>query len=221
MTKTKIGAGGGEKAPWMPKYGRDFYGDENVEAMTWEQRGIYDFLLWKAWDEGSIPADAKKLARMCSVPPRRFAKIWADIAPCWRPHASLPGRLVQKRQERVRAASGELSRRMKELADRRWAAQADAREAAGQAQPTDHDAEPDATPHSDHACDDACEPACGPALRPAMLTTSHTPDAIATGDGGMDGGRPGLRNQKGEGYGTRGPRDAGAGAARIAAEARP
>lgn len=182
MASPKVKAGGGEKAVWMPKYGRDFYNDENVLAMGvdlrgWARKGIYEFLLWKSWDEGSIPDNVAVLASMCGMPKPAFAKLWPAIAICWQPHPSKPGRLVQKRQERVRAASGELSRKMRELAEKRWADEETSRLASGQNVPTDRpgDAEPHATPHAKPhpiaACDSACEPASGTAMRAAMQTT--------------------------------------------------
>lgn len=211
---TKLKAGGGGKAPWMPKYGRDFYGDEHVLAMGtdlsgWAQKGIYDFLLWKAWDEGSIPDDVAKLAGMCGMRKTAFAKLWPAIVVCWTPHPTAPGRLVQRRLELVREQSGELSRKMKALADKRYADEAARRIAAGEHIRSDTASESACGDAVRDECDDACESGCEPALDLAVLSTSHNHKPEATMDGRMDGGTGLSPEQKGEGVRTRIPRNAG------------
>ncbi len=174
MTAKKgLRSGGGDKAPWMPKYGADFYGDERVLAMGndlrgWALRGLYEWLLWKAWQEGSIPADVPTLAAMCGMPKAAFAKLWPAIAPCWKPHPQAVGRLINGRQERVRESSGELSKKMQHLAERRW----------GRATATAPESEPGCEPHAEpHANTDAepqCEGASDAGMRSAMLVRSQT-----------------------------------------------
>lgn len=175
-------AGGGERAPWMPFYGRDFYSNVHVRAMSWHQRGLYQFLLWTAWEEGGIPDDAAELAAICNESPRAFAKAWARISQRWRPHPTRPGWLRNERQERVRDASGELSEKMRLLAEHRHRKEAEARAAAG------HGAKTDAGPHAPPQCDTACD---GDAETGAALSsanqTSHA-RCQNQGDGSMDGG---------------------------------
>lgn len=72
-----------EKAPAFQFYPRDFIADINVQAMTMEERGVYLWLLCHCWNEGSLPSDLSKLARICSVSGRRFTHLWEAIAPCF------------------------------------------------------------------------------------------------------------------------------------------
>lgn len=219
----KTNDGGGAKAPWMPFYGRDFYSDVFVRAMTWEQRGIYQFLLWTAWDEGAIPGDAKMLAAICGMQPRQFAKVWQDVLrDRWVAHPSRAGWLINRRQERVRQSSGELSERMRALAEKRWANEEAARSAAESDAECMRDACDDApsadadthtNPHAQQDCETACDPPCDA----AVLTTTTTKTTVtANVDGSMDGGsrtgdRDGVAVRRGS------TRDAGAIAAEIAA----
>jgi len=55
----------GDKLPWMPFYGTDFYNDEAVRLLTLEEEALYIRLLWWQWREGSLPgdwADCQRLA---------------------------------------------------------------------------------------------------------------------------------------------------------------
>lgn len=210
MRKDK--AGGGARAPWMPFYGRDFYADVHVRAMTWEERGVYQFLLWVAWDEGAIPADTKKLARICELPARRFTKVWEAIGDRWQPHQARAGWLVNRRQEQVRSESGALSERMRQLATRRWEQEAAGRIESGQHIPSDPQCDiacdpaspPHAPPHSDTQCDAQCETGSDPARDVAMLTTT-TATTTATVVSQSVGSR--TEEQYGEGLGTAVPGD--------------
>lgn len=114
-----------EKDPAMLVYGVDFYADEAVVAMTLEQEAAYWRLLMHAHREGSIPADVGLLcAIVVKVPARRFPAVWAGIAVKWVPHPTLPGRLVNQRQEREREKRADMKRRMSEGGrrgnDTRW-----------------------------------------------------------------------------------------------------
>lgn len=186
--------GGGARAAWMPFYGRDFYSSVHVLAMSWEERGVYQFLLWTAWDEGAIPADPAKLARIVGMHATKFRKVWQALAERWVEHPNRPGWLLNERQERVRQATGELSEKMRALAERKHAKEAAARMAAGQHLP------------SAAAPDPACETACGAAPEPAsnvaLLTIRHTPEARSQVDGWMDGGSGSSQDQNGEGVRT-------------------
>jgi uncharacterized protein YdaU (DUF1376 family) len=92
-----------EKAPYMPLYGREYYGDLKVLMMTLEQLGAYDLLNWICWQEGSIPSDLAKLAAICkNTPLRKFERdIWPALAGCYSPTAD--GRLVHRKVELIRA----------------------------------------------------------------------------------------------------------------------
>lgn len=85
----------------MPFWGADFYGAENVLLMSWEERGLYQALLWHAWIHGSIPADPDAIARLVHAEPAWFATRWAAIAPCW---TERDGRLRNARLDAERGA---------------------------------------------------------------------------------------------------------------------
>lgn len=95
-------------------YGHELFGDENVMAMSFEQRGVYVFLLWTAWVNRGLPADLDLLARMLGLTKKRFARIWPGIAPCW---TEVEGRLYQKRQEAERSKREESRRSRPEESD--------------------------------------------------------------------------------------------------------
>jgi len=72
-----------EKAPAFQFYPKDYQTDGKVRMMSWEARGVYVDLLCTYWLEGTLPADPKRLANMVGMTPRRFEKLWPQIAPCF------------------------------------------------------------------------------------------------------------------------------------------
>lgn len=113
------------KSPAYQRYPKDYMSDGNVLRMTFEQRGIYDWLLDSCWLEDGIPADVGELALICSLPARRMASAWERIAKCFVPHPSKAGWLTNRRLEEERAKQGEFSEAMSEAgrkgAAKRWA----------------------------------------------------------------------------------------------------
>ena len=89
----------GTKAPWWPCYHNDLFTDPHVERMTWEERGVYFWLLGKSWLDGGIDSNSDALRHRVGLPPKRWARVWKAIAPCWSPHPSDPTLLVQARME--------------------------------------------------------------------------------------------------------------------------
>jgi hypothetical protein len=84
--------------------GREVYADERVMMMTLEQEAAYLRLLWHCCQDGSIPADMARLARICkNMSARRFAKhIWPALCGCFM--EGTEGRLLSTlRQMRARA----------------------------------------------------------------------------------------------------------------------
>lgn len=151
------------KEPAVLWFGSDFYEDEHVLQMTYEQQGVYQRLLWIAHRNEGLPADPAALARMLGLPAKRFAsKVWPAIAPCW--EATGDGsRLIQRRQEEERArrassrgeavassaaapVEGSRSERMRDLAKRRWS---ERRMHADAGLHADAHAGRNATPHAD------------------------------------------------------------------------
>lgn len=110
-----------EKAPAMPFYIREYWGDLNVQAMTWEQRGIYDHLIFCCWTEGSIPADTEELAGILKVSLKDFQRVWPRIGKCF---AAQGDRLIQGKVEEIRNAKDGYSKSQSEAgkngADKRW-----------------------------------------------------------------------------------------------------
>lgn len=89
------------KAPAFQFYPKDFLGDENVAAMTLEEVGCYTMLLCYCWNEGSLPNDVKRLARLLKIRPSHMARLWEAVGPCFAPDSD--GRLVHPRLERERS----------------------------------------------------------------------------------------------------------------------
>jgi len=81
--------------PSFPFYVNDYMGDTKVQTMTWEQRGIYTWLLCIQWNDGSIPADEKELQALLHITPEKWPETWPAISRCFVPHKA--GRLVNKR----------------------------------------------------------------------------------------------------------------------------
>lgn len=88
--------------PAFQFYWRDFSVD--TAHMSDAAVGMYMRLLGRAWADRSIPADFEAInALLPGAPRRERERAWAVIAPCWTPHPTEAGRLIQKRLEIVRA----------------------------------------------------------------------------------------------------------------------
>jgi len=113
-----------EQAPYMPFFGRDFYGDVNVMAQDLEEQGAYIRLSWLCWQEGTIPADVAMLAMICSnTPVSRFKKkIWPKL--CGLFEATPDGRLVHRKIESIRDGKEAFRKKCSEAGkignERRW-----------------------------------------------------------------------------------------------------
>jgi uncharacterized protein YdaU (DUF1376 family) len=88
-----------EVPEWFAFYPYDFMGDENVIAMTLEERGAYITLLCQQWANGSIPADVPALARILKRTTEEMETLWPAIAPCFPSHPELDFRLANARLE--------------------------------------------------------------------------------------------------------------------------
>lgn len=77
---------------------KDWLADSKVRAMTPAQRGAYVDLLCFQWEDGSIPADTRQLARMVGVPHADFVRsYWPAILPRF-DKVTEAGREVMKNQ---------------------------------------------------------------------------------------------------------------------------
>lgn len=83
----------------MPFYVREFWGDINVEVMSWEQAGIYLRLISLCWTEGSVPADLSELAAILKMDAQKLAEIWDKIERCFKRKSD---RLIHKKVEAIR-----------------------------------------------------------------------------------------------------------------------
>jgi uncharacterized protein YdaU (DUF1376 family) len=84
---------------WFSFYPYDFMGDENVIAMTLEERGAYITLLCRQWANGSIPADVPALARILKRTTTEMEMLWPAVSPCFPGHPVLENRLANTRLE--------------------------------------------------------------------------------------------------------------------------
>ena len=112
-----------EKAPYMPFFGREFYGDLNVMAQDLEEQGAYHRLNWLCWQEGAIPSDVATLAAICGAPLARFKKkIWPKLCGLFE---TIPdGRLVHRKIESIRNGKELFRKKCSEAGklgnERRW-----------------------------------------------------------------------------------------------------
>ena len=182
-----------EKAPYMPFYGREFFSDVNVMAMTPEQQAYYIKLLWLCWQDGSIPGDTTKLAAICDrmVPARFESDIWPALRGCFTP--SSDGTLIHRKVEAVRAekdafrdkrsAAGKLGN------EKRWASQEDRKTVANVSQ-QDHKtiASDLRSPNTEDTTKNICAPTGAPMSDSAPAVSidnppfdTTEPDALFTG----------------------------------------
>lgn len=64
--------------PYMPWYPSDFRAD--TQHLSLEERGAYRDLLDELWIRGgSLKFDERRIARMLSITPGKFRKIWSEI----------------------------------------------------------------------------------------------------------------------------------------------
>jgi len=107
--------------PWFKFFPRDFLASEAVTLMTLAERGALITLMCFAWNDGSLPADNAKLARLCRVTDEEFTDVWPALKPSFQKQGKRlvhPGleherREALKRKERLSAAG-------KKGADTRW-----------------------------------------------------------------------------------------------------
>lgn len=88
--------------PAFQFYASDYLSSSKVQKMSLEEEGAYIRLLAYSWQDGSIPDDEISLARLCKTNRRKMRLIWENLQDCFKPHPSLPHRLVNDRLEKVR-----------------------------------------------------------------------------------------------------------------------
>jgi uncharacterized protein YdaU (DUF1376 family) len=98
------------KTPAFPFYGKDAYDDEQFARLSFAEQGVYMFLAWWQWQEGSIPANLELI--LDKVPRRKIAearKVWPALE-AWFP--VMPDNPARRQNEGV-------ERRRQELLTRR------------------------------------------------------------------------------------------------------
>ena len=109
--------------PWFKMHARDFLAAEDVPLMSLAERGAYITLMCYAWNDGSLPADNAKLARLCGVTEEEFNGVWPALKPCFEKKSK---RLVHPGLEHERRNAlqqkQKLSAAGKKGADTRWGA---------------------------------------------------------------------------------------------------
>lgn len=72
------------KSPAFQFYAADFLHDDNVEEMSFTERGIYITLLCLDWLGHGLPADPDAIARRIRMPEHRFRRVWeARLCRCF------------------------------------------------------------------------------------------------------------------------------------------
>lgn len=109
------------KLPWMPFYGADFFADETVKLCSLRQHGIYLYLLWHQWQEGSIPClelcqrFPVFLADPLSASPDAVHDVELIHSACFSKHPTLKQRFFNERLEAIR---NEQLEKMEKIHDR-------------------------------------------------------------------------------------------------------
>jgi len=89
------------KSPAFQFYPNDFLSDANVIVMSLQERGAYITLVCICWQQGGLPAQVERLARLCGTPTATFQRLWPAISPCFRSVAD-GQRLLHPRLEKER-----------------------------------------------------------------------------------------------------------------------
>lgn len=92
------------KQPFLPL----FFGDLLASTAMWEgeERALYILLLAYQWTAGPIPADPKRIARMCQYDTKRFLELWKTVGQKFVQHGD---GLINLRLEQHRQKAKEIS----------------------------------------------------------------------------------------------------------------
>lgn len=99
---------------------RDFWTSEAVELMSFEEVGVYLFLLSRQWETGSIPSDANALRTLCRRTAGDIDGALRTVLKCFEDAGN--GRLQNRRLEFERARLEEKSGKASASAKARWEA---------------------------------------------------------------------------------------------------
>ena len=114
----------GEPYPAFLFYPRDWLSSSSVSGMSLAEQGAYHRLLCYQWQDGSLPDDDVKLAKLLNIPVNRWRKMVSVRSKF--ENGSVPGQIQNSRLERVRSEREQWLQRQVESgrkgAARRWGA---------------------------------------------------------------------------------------------------
>ena len=110
--------------PYFKFYPADFMGSGKVQIMHPAKKGVYVSLLCYEWQEGPLPDDPGRLARIAGASPREMKEAWPSVRACFSVDEN--GRLYHPRLERERQDAMSRSKSAKRSASKRWNNERDA-----------------------------------------------------------------------------------------------
>ena len=108
-----------KKLPYFKFYPSDFMGSGKVQMMSPAERGIYISLLCHSWQEGPLPDDPDRLARVCGATQAEMEACWPAVRRCFT--VADDETLFHPRLEKERVAATVRSTRAKVAANARHA----------------------------------------------------------------------------------------------------
>ncbi len=99
-----------DRLPTMPFFVRDYLGSIDVRLMTLAERGAYVHLLCLNWQEGRLPKDPKKLARLLDCSLKEFQQVWEGIRHQFKEDAQ--GRIYNEQVEAIKRQHLERRRKL-------------------------------------------------------------------------------------------------------------
>lgn len=106
------------RSPAFQFYAKDFLSDGNQAGMSLQETGAYIRLICFCWNDGSIPDDPVRIARMIGATPREIRLVWPAIRPFFM--SAGEGRLTHPRVEQEREKQAEFRRRQSDASNKRW-----------------------------------------------------------------------------------------------------
>ena len=83
-----------ELLDWFPVNAAKNLSDQDLLVLTPEAYGVFWMLRLFCWKDGSVPADARRLAILCRTTEERIVDIVSDLEHLLEPHPEEPGRLI-------------------------------------------------------------------------------------------------------------------------------
>jgi len=90
------------KKPFLPLIIEDWHGNGDVQDMTTSERGTYITLLVQQWIDGDLPADAKKLSKVCGIPSQTLQKFFENFPKLFRSLSKKVQRICNPKLHKLR-----------------------------------------------------------------------------------------------------------------------